>query len=245
LFGRDETIRYGGFVVLLHQTILPLSGSGGGTTIVVVSNDLLTIRLALLAIAASVLLTMLNPLPKQVRWALAGVLCALVAAFAFWPIIQLAVPKLAQGVEIVVLSPWGLFEVFMVLLVLIYFSPAFPKIPKRQARSTIFPIMVETNLETWRLNRPHQLNNIVNKTFKHQEVIIDNSEYIDCTFDGVTLTYLGVGPTRIVGSVMPGFDGQPNISFKSTNSIVVATALILKGAGFISEAAARRLETKG
>lgn len=226
--------------MFMLRHILPLS-AGGGTTIVVVSNDLLTIRLALLAIAASIVLTMLNPLPKPVRWMLGFIAIVFIAAFAFWPSIQTTAPILAQGIETIVLSSWGLFEIFAMLMLFLYFSPAIPKL-QRRPRSRVFPILVETNAQAWGNPPRRRLNNITNKTFRHQELIIDNNEYIDCTFDGVTLVYLGVGPTRIIGTVKPGRDGQPDISLRSSNAIVVATSLILKGAGFISEAAGQRLE---
>src|SRR6266851_766645 len=147
--------------VLLNRMILMLSG-GGGTTIVVVSNDLLTIRLALLAIAASVVLTMLNPLPKPVRWILGFIAVTLIAAFAFWPSIQTTAPILAQGIETILLSSWGLFEVFVMLMLFLYFSPAIPKL-QRRPRSRVFPILVETNTQAWGNPPQRKLINITNK----------------------------------------------------------------------------------
>ena len=57
------------------------------------------------------------------------------------------------------------------------------------------------------------LVDVVDKEFRHKEVVIDGKRFKDCTFDGVTLVYMGTGfygfdSNKFLGSFSLRVDSQ-------------------------------------
>jgi hypothetical protein len=72
----------------------------------------------------------------------------------------------------------------------------------------------------------YALNQVWSKTFANQIVLLDGHEYINCTFNNVTLEYDGTAPARLTTS---HFVKGSNVGLGSKNAVVNQTMLIMDG----------------
>jgi len=68
-----------------------------------------------------------------------------------------------------------------------------------------------------------------NKTFKGETVKLDGYEYVNCTFDDVTLEYNGTAPARFDGKMIVRQPEEKVVTIKSSNKIVQQTMLLMIG----------------
>jgi hypothetical protein len=67
-----------------------------------------------------------------------------------------------------------------------------------------------------------RLKQIANKAFIHDTIILDGTRFINCSFEHSTLVYDGTGSTDVVDCRVVRHEGQPNLTLRTSNPIVMA-----------------------
>ena len=83
-------------------------------------------------------------------------------------------------------------------------------------------------IDKWTASESYRPTSITGRTFRNEQVPLDNHAYTDCTFVNVTFAYNGSSPAQLTNNKIGG-----SVMFTTENPAVFNTLAVLKGLGFL------------
>jgi hypothetical protein len=95
-----------------------------------------------------------------------------------------------------------------------------PRLTKGTRTAETPLIVMDNGFLAWRESR---LAQVVGRQYMNEEVRVDNTTFLNCTFEHVTFVFEGTGPFNMVDcQLIRRNPNQPNFILRSSNPIVIA-----------------------
>ena len=149
-----------------------------------------------------------------------------VASFIFFVWVAYATAQSPQDRHLILTSLLGLTVIGSAVCYLIIAFELERNRTKYQPPKSGHPMPVEIKtLEDWTEAGKH-LQEITNRNFTHEEVVIDGKSFTGCTFKHVNIFYSGTAPTALINCT---FDDDTRAHFHTRSPAIAQWTELLRG----------------